>query len=270
MAVKTLNELFEHEMKDIYYAEHRLVEALEKLAGETKSREIKRAYTSHRKETQGQIKRLQKVFKLFGEVPEAEKCPGIEGLLKEQQNFVKKEKPSQEILDYFNLGAASKTERYEITAYESLIEIAQLIGMADAVELLSQNLQEEEAALENLQALSESYNASALVAVEEEEEEEVSSRGGSSAKKGGSKKSAAKGSAKKSGAKKSAAKGSAKKSSSRNADSRTATPRSKGSERSGSSRGAENADAQVGGMSYDGDLMTDEQMMAQTDPATAV
>jgi ferritin-like metal-binding protein YciE len=189
MSIKTLDELFEHELKDIYYAEHRLVEALTELAGETKDREIKRAYTSHKKETQGQIKRLQKVFRLFGKVPEVEKCPGIEGLLKEKHQFTKKEKPTQEILDFFNLGAAAKTERYEITAYESLIEMAQQLGMAEGVELLAQNLQEEETALETVKALAGACDLAAMMATDEEEGEEKPS--GSSKASGASKKSGA-------------------------------------------------------------------------------
>lgn len=201
MAVKNLNELFEHEMKDIYYAEHRLLEALEELASEAKDREMKRAYTSHRRETQGQIKRLQKVFKMFGEAPEVEKCPGIEGLLKEKHDFKKKEKPSPEILEFFNLGAAAKTERYEISAYESLINIADRIGMADAVELLRQNLQEEMAALEKLMMMASEYDGTQLMQAEGEEAEGASSAkssGARSSRKGTSRNTASKGAVKKS------------------------------------------------------------------------
>jgi len=179
MAVKNLKDLFEHELKDIYYAEHRLMEALEELASEAKDRGIKRAYTSHRRETQGQIRRLQKVFREFGEAPEPEKCPGIEGLLKEKQNFTKKERPSPEILEYYNLGAASKTERYEITAYESLIKIGTQLGMNKAVELLQQNLQEEQAALETLKSFAEQYDAVSLMEFEEAGDGKSSASGAS-------------------------------------------------------------------------------------------
>ena len=197
MAVKNLNELFEHELKDIYYAEHRLLEALEQLASETKHREAKKAYTAHRRETQGQIKRLQKVFKMFGEAPEPEKCPGIEGLLKEKQNFTKKEKPSQEILDYFNMTAAIKTEHYEICAYEGLIEIARQLGMEPAVELLAQNLSEEQATSEKLHTLAREYDTASLMGDEEEEEDEEPKSGkGASGAKGGSNKGASKGGSK--------------------------------------------------------------------------
>ena len=86
-----------------------------------------------RKETQGQIKRLEKIFKALGRKPEAETCPGIE-----------------ELLEFYNLGAGQKAKRYEITSYENLIDMADKLGRPDAVELLEENLQEEEAALNKL------------------------------------------------------------------------------------------------------------------------
>ncbi len=249
MSVKTLDELFEHELKDIFYAEHRLVEALTELASETKNREIKQAYTSHKKETQGQIKRLQKVFRMFGKVPEVEKCPGIEGLLKEKHQFTKKEKPTQEILDFFNLGAASKTERYEITAYESLIEIAQQLGMPDAVELLAETLQEEEAALEKVQMLAKEYDMSSMMSSEEGEEEEETSRASSNG-------STKKGSVRKSTARKPSA-GSSKK----------AAPRSRARRSGSTTKAGASTSAASSGPDNDSETMP-EQKLVQTDPAT--
>lgn len=167
MAMQTIEELFEHELKDIYSAEHSLLDALEQMAGESSDREIKKAYTQHRKETQGQIKRLEKIFKSLGQKPEAETCPGIEGLLKEKKLFMR-EKPSDELVEFFNIGAGQKNERYEITAYECLIDMADKLGMTDAVELLEQTLQEEEAALNKLKMIASEFD----VAEEEEEEKE--------------------------------------------------------------------------------------------------
>src|SRR4051812_35034200 len=118
MGMQTIEELFEHELKDIYGAEHSLLDALEQMAGESSDREIRKAYTQHRKETQAQIKRIEKIFKSLGQKPEPETCPGIEGLIKEKKVFMR-EKPSPELLEFYNIGAAQKTERYEITAYES-------------------------------------------------------------------------------------------------------------------------------------------------------
>lgn len=157
MAMHSIQELFEHELKDIYSGEHSLVAALEQMAKESTDREIKKGYVQHRKETQGQIKRLDKVFKMIGRKAEEETCHGIEGLIKEKKAFVR-EKPSPELLEYFNVGASQKVERYEITSYESLIDMADKLGLADAVELLEQNLQEEEATLNRLKMIASEYD----------------------------------------------------------------------------------------------------------------
>jgi len=175
MAMQTIQELFEHELKDMYSAEHSLLDALEQMAGESSDREIKKAYTQHRKETQGQIKRLEKIFKSMGQKPQKETCPGIEGLIKEKKAFMR-ERPSGELVEFFNIGAAQKTERYEITAYELLIDMADKLGMAEAVELLEQNLQEEEAALNKLKMIASEFDVSEEGAEEDEEEKTTSSK----------------------------------------------------------------------------------------------
>lgn len=167
MAMQTIEELFEHELKDIYSAEHMLLGALEQMAGESSDPQIKKIFVQHRKETQGQIKRLEKIFKTLGQKPEAETCHGVEGLLKEKKTFLK-ERPSDELVEFFNVGAGQKTERYEITSYEGLIDMADKLGMIDAVELLEQNLQEEEAALNKLKMIASEFD----VAEEGEEEDE--------------------------------------------------------------------------------------------------
>src|SRR6202049_2015426 len=167
MSMTTLSELFEHELKDLYYAEHQLVEALQTLADESSDENIRKAFQSHRKETQGHIKRLDQVFKSLGEKPASETCKGIDGLLKEKKAFAK-EKPSAEILDFYNLGAAQKTERYEITAYETLIEMAEALGRSEIVTQLEANLQEEEAALQKLKTLADGVDTDALIAQEKE------------------------------------------------------------------------------------------------------
>ena len=124
MAMQTIEELFEHELKDMYGAETSLLDALEQMADESSDREIKRGFAQHRKETQGQIKRIEKIFKSMGQKPEPETCPGIEGLIKEKKVFMR-ERPTPELLEFYNIGAAQKAERYEITAYENLIDMAE-------------------------------------------------------------------------------------------------------------------------------------------------
>jgi ferritin-like metal-binding protein YciE len=175
MAMQTIEELFEHELKDIYGAEHSLLDALEQMANESSDREIRKAYTQHRKETQAQIKRLDKIFKMLGQKPEPETCPGMEGLIKEKKAFMR-EKPSPELLEFYNIGASQKVERYEITAYENLIDMAEKLGLTDGVELLEQNLQEEEAALNKLKAIASEFDVAEEDEELEEEEETSSSR----------------------------------------------------------------------------------------------
>jgi len=172
MAMESIEELFEHELKDMLGAEQSLLDALEQMASESSDREIKKAFTQHRKETQGQIKRLEKIFKALGQKPEAETCPGIEGLIKEKKVFMR-EKPTGELLEFYNLGAGQKTERYEITSYENLIDMADKLGMPDAVELLEESLQEEEAALNKLKAIASEFTVADDAEGSEMEEEET-------------------------------------------------------------------------------------------------
>jgi ferritin-like metal-binding protein YciE len=157
MAMHTIEDLFEHELRDIYGAEHSLLDALQQMADETSDREIKRAYTQHRKETQGQIRRLDRIFRTLGQKPEPETCAGIEGLIKEKKAFMR-ERPSAELLEFYNIGASQKVERYEITAYENLIDMAEKLGLRDEVELLEQSLQEEEGALNKLKAIASEFD----------------------------------------------------------------------------------------------------------------
>ncbi len=174
MAMQTIEELFEHELKDIYSAEQSLLDALEQMASESTDREIRKSFTQHRKETQGQIKRLDKIYKMLGQKPESGTCPGMEGLIKEKKAFMR-EKPTDELLEFYNIGAAQKVERYEITAYESLIDMAEKLGLADVVELLEQNLQEEEMTLNRLKAIASEFDV-AEEADEDEEDEEIAER----------------------------------------------------------------------------------------------
>jgi ferritin-like metal-binding protein YciE len=156
MPITTLDELFEHNLKDMYAAEQRLLEALDEMASEALDREAKKLFQQHRKETQGQVKRLERVFRSIGLKPEGQSCPGMEGLVKEKRSFTK-ERPSEDILGFYNLHAAQKVERYEITAYEGLIEAAQHMGMDEAVELLQASLEEEERMLDTLKQFASDY-----------------------------------------------------------------------------------------------------------------
>lgn len=171
MAMQTIEELFEHELQDIYAAEQSLLDALEQMADESSDREIKRGFTQHRRETQAQIKRLDKIYRMLGQKPKASTCPGMEGLIKEKKAFMR-EKPSEELLEFYNVGAAQKVERYEITAYESLVDMAEKLGMTEVVDLLEQNLQEEEMTLNRLKAIASEFDVAEEFEEMEDAEEE--------------------------------------------------------------------------------------------------
>lgn len=157
MTVTSLRELFVHDLEDVYYAENELLDALEELADQTEHEEIAQAFQEHREETQGHIDRLDQVFEMLDREPEQEECEGIEGLIKEHEDFID-EDPDQEVLNVHNLVAAQKTEHYEIAAYGNLALIADRLGMDEAGDLLHQNLEEEEEALDKLASLTEDFD----------------------------------------------------------------------------------------------------------------
>ena len=147
-------ELFEHELKDIYDAEHKLVKALAKMAKDVEDEKLSQAFEEHRDVTQGQVERLEEVFELLDVRAQRQPCAGIDGLIREYTKFVREEKPEGPVLDVFATGAAKKVEHYEIQAYKGLIELAQQLELPDAVELLQQSLREEEQTAQKLERMS--------------------------------------------------------------------------------------------------------------------
>jgi ferritin-like metal-binding protein YciE len=169
--METAHELFIHELGDMLDAEQQLVEALGEQAEESNRPEIQKAFQSHQAQTEKQVERLQQVFESIGERAEKSECAGIRGLIQEHENF-KEEDPSEDLLDIFNVGAASKVEKYEITAYESLIRLAQMMKHRKAVQLLNQNLKEEQQTLRKMEAFSKKLKPERMGMEEEEEEQE--------------------------------------------------------------------------------------------------
>ncbi|QLG27858.1 DUF892 family protein [Halorarum halophilum] len=157
MTASNLRELFVHDLEDIYFAENELLDALEELADQTENEQIADAFREHREETQGHIDRVEQVFEMLDKEPEREECEGIEGLISEHEDFVEGD-PDQEILDLHNVVAGQKTEHYEIAAYGNLALIADRLGMDEAGDLLHENLEEEEEALDELSSLVEDYD----------------------------------------------------------------------------------------------------------------
>ena len=150
----TAHELFEHELKDIYDAEHKLVKALERMAKKTENEKLAQGFEQHRQVTEGQVERLKQVFDLIEKRPQRQPCAGIDGLIREYTKFVREEKPEAAVHDLFAAGAAEKVEHYEIVAYKGLIELANQLEMEDAAELLNVTLREEEETARKLERMS--------------------------------------------------------------------------------------------------------------------
>jgi ferritin-like metal-binding protein YciE len=142
----TPRDLFLHELADILYVERALAdETLPKLSGEVEDEEFKAALESHLQETRKHVENVERVFDIFGEEPEVEECIGFEGLKKEHEALLQESSPA--LLDLIDLGAAARTENYEIAAYEGLRRMAKSLGEDKAVDLLDKNLKQEKDAL---------------------------------------------------------------------------------------------------------------------------
>ena len=146
-------DLFLHELGDVLYAERTLVKTLPKLQEEASDEELALGFEEHLDETGQHVKNVELAFEKLGEKPTAEKCPGIEGIKREHDEFLSKESPSQDVLDSFLTGAGARTEHYEIAAYEGLVTMAEAMGETEVVELLTENLEQEKTALEKLKTI---------------------------------------------------------------------------------------------------------------------
>jgi ferritin-like metal-binding protein YciE len=146
-AGKGLEDLFLDGLKDIYYAEKKILKALPKMAKGAESEEVTAAFEKHRMETEGQVDRLEQVFELIGQSARGKTCPAIDGILDEYQGA-----PA---LDAGLVGAAQAVEHYEIARYGTLIAWAEELGKGDVVDLLNATLEEEVATDEALSKLGE-------------------------------------------------------------------------------------------------------------------
>ena len=161
MSMNDPRELFIHELQDVYYAENALVKALPEMISEASDKELSKGLDKHLTETRQQVKNLEKVFRALGETAQGEKCPGIEGIKAEHDEFVSDEQPSPAVRDSFLTGAGAHTEHYEIAAYTGLVTMAKAFGEDECVRLLSRNLAQEQAALARLDGISERLAESA-------------------------------------------------------------------------------------------------------------
>jgi ferritin-like metal-binding protein YciE len=150
--IQTMDDLFLHTLQDIYYAEHQIEKALPDMAAKASDRELKKGFQTHLKQTKGQIRRLDQVFKKLKEKPSGTKCPAIEGII-EEANDVAGDVTDKVVLNAALIGAAQAVEHYEITRYGTLIAWAKALGRADVARLLNANLREEKATDKKLNEL---------------------------------------------------------------------------------------------------------------------
>lgn len=162
MAEKTLDTLFHDTLRDIYYAERKILKSLPKMARAAQAPELKAAFEKHQAETEGQIERLQQVFEIIGKAPRGKTCDAIEGILAEGEEIMEEYKDNP-ALDAGLLAAAQAVEHYEITRYGTLKRWATVLGLDDAARLLDETLAEESKTDEDLTTIADAaINAEAM------------------------------------------------------------------------------------------------------------
>jgi ferritin-like metal-binding protein YciE len=153
--IKTMNDLFIHQLQDIYYAEKQLVKALPKMAEKATDKQLKQGFLTHLDETKIHVQRLEQVFQMHGAEVKAVDCPAIDGIL-EEADEVAGEVDDKSVLDAALINAAQAVEHYEITRYGSLVAWAKQLGRNDCASVLQKTLDEERATDKKLTALAES------------------------------------------------------------------------------------------------------------------
>ena len=142
MSVESLDKLLVHELKDLYSAEKQILQALPRMAKAASTPELKKAFEQHEKQTEQQVKRIERIFESLEGSPSGKKCKGMEGLIEEGKEIMQEDMPDK-LKDAALIGAAQKVEHYEIAAYGTAREIAERLGLQEAVRLLQETLDEE-------------------------------------------------------------------------------------------------------------------------------
>jgi ferritin-like metal-binding protein YciE len=165
-----LRKLYIDELKDLYSAENQLLKALPKMARAASSDDLRGGFEEHLKQTEGQVKRLERIFKSLGENPKGKKCAGMEGLINEG-SAVMEEDFEDAVVDAALIGAAQRVEHYEIAAYGTVCEFAKVLGETEHASLLEQTLGEEKETDEKLTQLAQEINVQANEGAEPEKSE---------------------------------------------------------------------------------------------------
>jgi ferritin-like metal-binding protein YciE len=162
MKLNTLEDLFLHELQDLYDAENQIAKALPKMSKAASSPELKRAFENHAEETKTQIERLTQIFEQLGKPAKGKKCEAMKGLLAEGEDLMG-ENAEAEVLDAGLIASAQKVEHYEIASYGTVRTWAQVLGQIEAAELLNQTLDEESATDEKLSSIAKKINSAARI-----------------------------------------------------------------------------------------------------------
>ena len=170
-----LQDVLLDELRDMYSAENQLVKALPKLAKGAKNDELKTAFTNHLAETKEQVIRLRTVFEHLGKKPTGKHCNGMEGVITEGQEALEEDMDDASF-DSGLIGAALRTEHYEIAGYHACIGMARTLGLNDIVSILEQNMGEEIRAAELIQGMSSEIFEEATHEEEEDEDSEPESK----------------------------------------------------------------------------------------------
>ena len=153
--IKSMDDLFVHTLRDIYYAENQILKALPDMIDKAANPQLKQGFQSHLNETKNHVKRLEQVFQLEGKSVKAVDCPAIDGILEEADDVIG-EVEDKDVLDAAMIAAAQAVEHYEITRYGALIAWAKQLGRTDCARILEQTLQEEKATDKKLTEMAES------------------------------------------------------------------------------------------------------------------
>jgi len=153
--IKTMDDLFVHQLRDMYYAENQIVKSLPDMIDKATDAQLKQGFQTHLAETKNQVTRLEQVFRMLGQDSKGVDCPATDGLI-EEANDIAGEVEDKSVLDAALIGSAQAIEHYEIARYGTLVAWANQLGRKDAAALLQQNLDEEKATDRKLTAMAES------------------------------------------------------------------------------------------------------------------
>ena len=160
MSVDTIEKLFIAELKDLYSAENQITRALPKMVKAATSADLKKAFESHLRETEGQIERLVEICNMLGTNPKGKSCEGMKGVLEEGSSMLH-DSAEGDVRDAALISAAQRVEHYEMAAYGTVRAYARLLDQPQVAKLLEETLEEEKAADQKLTSIAQKVNVKA-------------------------------------------------------------------------------------------------------------